>query len=97
MKPAFILVVAAGLFGANSAIAGPIKTSCEASRSTRAMLKLDMTYAEVVATIGCEGVLVIAGQKKTYQWSAKGPVGSYLRVMFNFGDKMVGSGGFLPL
>ncbi|KQU97183.1 hypothetical protein ASD99_16070 [Mesorhizobium sp. Root695] len=61
------------------------------------MLKPDMTYAEVVATIGCEGVLVIASPMKTYQWTAKGPVGSYLRVTFSFAGQMVGSAGFLPL
>lgn len=99
MDRAFIIVFGVGLLCGSAAFAQPVKTSCEVTRDLQKALSNGMTYAEVAAALGCDGVLVskpASGERKIYQWSGKGPTGSYLRAVFDQ-DKMSGTGGWLPI
>lgn len=93
------IVFAVSVLLTSASFAQQVKTSCQVTKDLQKTLALGMTYQEVAAALGCDGVLVSKPKsepRKIYQWSGKGPVAAYLRVVFD-SAKMSGSGGWLPL
>ena len=77
------------LLFASAANAQPF-TSCAVSAAQFAQLHVGMTYAEVIAVIGCEGDVMVdqsAGQPSTmtYGWQGHGIPGANINAMFQDG------------
>ena len=77
------------LFASAAANAQPF-TSCVVSAAQFAQLHVGMTYAEVIAVIGCPGDVMVdhsAGQPPTmmYGWQGHGIPGANMNAMFQNG------------
>jgi hypothetical protein len=77
------------LFASAAANSQPF-TSCAVSAAQFAQLHVGMTYAEVIAVIGCTGDVMVdhsAGQPPTmtYGWQGHGIPGANMNAMFQNG------------
>jgi hypothetical protein len=77
------------LFASAAANAQPF-TSCAVSSAQFAQLHVGMTYAEVIAVIGCAGEVMVdhsAGRPPTmmYGWQGHGIPGANMNAMFQDG------------
>ena len=80
------------LFASAAANAQPF-TSCAVSAAQFAQLRVGMTYAEVIAVIGCEGDVMVdqsAGRPPTmmYGWQGHGIPGANMNAMLQ-DDRLV--------
>ena|SRR5215203_4185339 len=77
------------LFASAAANAQP-DTSCAVSAAQFAQLRVGMTYADVIAVIGCTGYVMVdqsAGRPPTvmYSWQGQGIPGANMNAIFHNG------------
>lgn len=86
MKKFAILGMLAALLSSTAYAAE--ETSCKVTKAQSDSIKKDMTYESIVATVGCEGVVIQWGPNSAtpwqvrYRWSGNGGEKSYFTAQF---------------